>query len=122
MDARLSATCTSNASYSVSARMRFHARADVTAPAGVSNLKAVRDGGRVGVTWTNPTSADSAGAIVRWYAAKRAPTVPWSGAAAYYGTGTSTRFAAPVRRPVSVAVWAYDQTGNVSTRRALTLP
>jgi hypothetical protein len=122
MDARLSAACTSSSPYSVSARMRFHARADVTSPGRVSNLKAVRNGGRVAVSWAKPSAADLAGVIVRWYAARNAPSVWWAGKTAYIGTGTSASFKASATQPVSVSVWTYDKTGNVSARRSAYLP
>ena len=122
MDARLTATCASSTPYSVSARMRFHARADVTSPGPVSNLKAVRNGGRVTVTWTKPSAADLAGIIVRWYAARNAPRVWWAGNTAYFGTRTSVSFKAPTTRPVSISTWTYDNTGNVSRRSSVYLP
>ncbi len=121
MDAQLQATCASSSPYTVSARMRFHARADVTAPGPVSNLKAVRDGGRVTVTWTNPSAADLAGVIVRWYAAKTAPGVWWAGSTGYFGIGTSTSLTASATQPVAISVWTYDKTGNVSARKSIYL-
>lgn len=122
MDARLTATCASSTPYSVSARMRFHARADVTSPGPVSNLKAVRGAGRVTVSWANPSAADLAGVIVRWYAARNAPSVWWAGKTAYFGTGTSASFQPPATQPVSISVWTYDNTGNVSARSSAYLP
>jgi hypothetical protein len=122
MDALLTATCTSNSSYSVTARMRFHARADVTSPGRVSNLTAARDGGRITVTWSKPSAADLAGVIVRWYAAKNAPGVWWAGKTAYFGTGSSVSFKAPSTQPISISVWTYDYTGNVSPKSSVYLP
>jgi hypothetical protein len=122
MDARLTATCASSTPYSVTARMRFHARADVTSPGPVSNLTAVRGAGRVTVSWANPSAADLAGVIVRWYAARNAPGVWWAGKTAYFGTGTSASFQPPATQPVSISVWTYDNTGNVSARSSAYLP
>jgi len=121
MDARLTATCASSTPYSVTARMRFHARADVTSPGPVSNLTAVRGGGRVTVSWANPSAADLAGVIVRWYAARNAPSVWWAGKTAHFGTGTSASFKPPTTQPVSISVWTYDNTGNVSARSSVYL-
>lgn len=118
MDADLTANCQSSTPYSVSAEMKFHARADVTSPGPVSNLKAVRDGGRVTVTWTKPPAADLAGVIVRWYAARHAPSVWWAGNTAYFGTGRSVSVKAPATQPVSVSVWTYDKTGNMSGKKS----
>jgi hypothetical protein len=121
MDAQLTATCTSNSSYTVTTRMRFHARADVTSPGRVSNLTAARDGGLVTVGWTKPPAADLAGVIVRWYSAKTAPGVWWSGKSAYFGTGSSVLFKAPATRPVSISVWTFDTAGNVSPKSSVYL-
>jgi hypothetical protein len=122
MDAQLQASCASSTPYSVSARMRFHARADVTSPGPVSHLKSVRSGGRISLTWTNPSAADLAAVIVRWYAAKNAPSVWWAGNTAYLGTGTSASFTAPSTQPVSISIWTYDTTGNVSAKSSVYLP
>ena len=121
MDARLAANCRSSSPYQVRARLRFHARADVTSPGPVTNLKAVRDGGRVLVSWTKPAATDLAGVIVRWYAARSVPTVWWSGNAAYVGTGTSASFKAPTTKPASISVWTYDKSGNVSGKKSFVL-
>lgn len=122
MDALLTATCTSSSPYTVTARMRFHARADITSPGRVSNLTAVRDGGRVTVAWAKPSAPDLAGVIVRWYAAKTAPSVWWAGKAAYFGTGSSVSFKASSTHPVSISVWTFDNTGNVSSKSSVYLP
>ena len=46
---------------------------DQTAPAPVTGVSAVRDGGAVILRWTNPVAADLAGVIVRWYPGPIAP-------------------------------------------------
>lgn len=52
--------------------------------------------------------------VVRWYPGPGAPGAPDVGKAAYFGTGSTVRFAAPRARPVAVSIWAYDRTGNLS--------
>lgn len=111
MDAQLAADC---GNYKLRARLGFHARADITPPGPVTGLKAVRNGGRVTLTWSNPPAPDLAGVIVRWSPARTAPSVWWAGKTAYLGTGTAASFTAPATRPVSITAWTYDQTGNVS--------
>lgn len=122
MDAKFYAACQSSDPYTISARMLFHARSDITAPGRVTSLKAVRKGGRVALTWTKPAASDLAGIIVRWYSAKRAPSVWWAGNTAHFAVGSSTSFAASATRPVAVSVWAYDKTGNVSAKASTCLP
>src|SRR6266542_3125095 len=114
MDANFYAACQSGDPWTVSARMRFHARSDINAPEPVTGLAAVRNGGNVTLTWTKPSASDLAGIIVRWYAATDAPSVWSAGNTAYLGTGSSASFAAPSTEPVSVSVWTWDTTGNVS--------
>ncbi len=122
MDAHFNAACQSSDPYTINARMRFHARSDVTSPGPVTGLAAVRNGGRVTLTWTKPSAPDLAGIIVRWYPATNAPGVWWAGNTAYLGTGSSASFAAPATRPVAVSVWTYDKTGNVSPKASAYLP
>lgn len=122
MDVKFYAACTSSDPWTVSARMRFHARSDTTSPGPVKGLKAVRDGGRVKLTWTKPSASDLAGIIVRWYSARNAPSVWWAGNTVYLGTGSSASFAAPSTRPVGVSVWTWDKTGNVSPKASVYLP
>lgn len=122
MDAQLQASCASSTPNSVSARIRFYARADVTSPGPVSHLQAVQSGGRISLTWTIPSAADLADVIVRWYAAKKAPSVWWAGNTAYLGTGSSASFTAPPTQPVSISIWSYDTTGNVSAKSSVYLP
>jgi hypothetical protein len=115
MDANLYAACQRNPPWTVSARMRFHARSDITPPGPVTGLTAVRNGGNVTLTWTNPSDSDLAGVMVRWYAGGVAPSVWSAGNTAYLGTGSSASFAAPATGPVSVSVFTWDTTGNVSS-------
>ncbi len=122
MDANFYAACQSSDPWTVNARMRFHARSDITAPGPVTGLAAVRNGGNVTLTWTKPAASDLAGIIVRWYAATDAPSVWSAGNTAYLGTGSSASFAAPSTEPVSVSVWTWDTTGNVSPATSAYLP
>jgi hypothetical protein len=114
MNAQLAANCRSNSPYKVRARLRFHARADITPPGAVTGLTAVRNGGRVTLTWANPPAPDLADVIVRWSPARNAPSVWWAGQTAYLGTGTAASFTAPATGPISITAWTYDKTGNVS--------
>jgi hypothetical protein len=122
MDAKFYAACQPGDPWTVSAWMRFHERSDITSPGPVTGLEAVRDGGRVTLTWTRPSASDLAGIIVRWYCAKNAPGVWWAGNTAYLGTGSSASFAAPATRPVVASVWTRDKSGNVSPKAGVYLP
>jgi len=113
MNAVLTASCQSSVPYSVTARMRFHETADRTSPGPVKGLKAVRNGSQITLTWTKPSAADLAGIIVGWYAAPNAPSVWSAGNTAYVGTGTSAKFTST--QHVSISIWTYDTTGNVSS-------
>jgi len=82
-------------------------------PGPVKGLKAVRNGSQITLTWTKPSAADLAGIIVGWYAAPNAPSVWSAGNTAYVGTGTSAKFTST--QHVSISIWTYDTTGNVSS-------
>ena len=121
LEAGLAVHCKSSVPYTVNAQIKYHDRDDETAPGRVREPRAVRDGGRVALRWANPTAPDLAGVIVRWYPGRTAPGAPDAGRAVYFGTGNHAAFWAPRRKSVAVAVWAYDETGNVSRRRTLVL-
>lgn len=115
MNAVLKATCQSSTPYSVTATMRFHEAADLTPPGPVTRLKAARKGSEITLTWAKPAAADLAGIIVCWYHAPSAPGVWSTGSTAYLGTGTAARFTGPSTGPVSISIWTFDTTGNIST-------
>jgi hypothetical protein len=50
--------------------------ADLKGPYRVSNVRAVRDGGYLTLSWTNPPPIDFARTTVRWYAGSVAPDAP----------------------------------------------
>ena len=122
MNAVLKASCQSSVPYSVTATMRFHETADRTPPGPVTHLRAVRHGSQISLTWTRPAAADLAGIIICWYAAPNAPGIWSAGNTAYLGRGTSDRFTAPATKPISISVWTYDTTGNISAPSIVHLP
>lgn len=88
----------------------------------MTGLTAVRNADQVTVTWANPPDPDLADVIVRWSAARTAPSVWWAANTASFGTGTSATFTAPATKPVSISAWAFDKTGNVSLITSIHLP
>jgi hypothetical protein len=115
LDLAMEVHCRASYGHTVRGRIRFQDRDDQTAPAPVTGVSAVRDGGSVVLRWTNPVAADLAGVIVRWYPGPIAPGAPDVGTAVYFGTGSSVRFAAPSTRPIAVSIWTYDRTGNTGS-------
>jgi hypothetical protein len=113
LDLAMEVHCRASYGRTVRGRIRFQDRDDQTAPAPVTGVSAVRDGGSVVLRWTNPAAADLAGVIVRWYPGGIAPGAPDVGSAVYFGTGSSIRFAAPRTSPIAVSIWTYDRTGNI---------
>jgi hypothetical protein len=109
------ANCKASVPYSVTAKMRFHEAADRTPPGPVTGLKAARRGNQISLTWAKPAVADLGGIIICWYATSSAPGIWSAGSTAYVGKGTSARFNAPPAKRVSISVWTYDTTGNIST-------
>jgi hypothetical protein len=119
LDLNMDVHCRASEGQTVRGRIRFHDRDDQTAPGRVAGVVAVRDGGFVNLSWTNPGAADLAGVIVRWYPGRIAPGATDVGNGVYIGTGNTVRFAAPSTRPIAVSIWTYDQTGNVGSRYGL---
>jgi hypothetical protein len=113
LDLAMEVHCRASYGHTVRGRIRFQDRGDQTAPAPVTGVSAVRDGGSVILRWTNPAAADLAGVIVRWYPGRIAPGAPDAGTAVYFRTGSAVRFAAPRTSPIAVAIWTYDRAGNV---------
>jgi hypothetical protein len=105
----------------VQGRLRFHDRPDLTAPAPVTGLTATRVADTVGLTWTEPSEPDVAGAIVRWYNGSVAPSAPDGGQSAMVDVPASAVIPA-VTGPVSAAVWTYDTSGNLGARTEITIP
>jgi hypothetical protein len=97
---------------------------DNTAPAAVSGLTGSRslDGTKATLSWTNPTDADWSRTIVRGLVGTRAPGSPNGSIYVYSGRGTSVTVPVSHTLPVTVAVYALDNAGNVSSVRTLTLP
>lgn len=116
VDLTLEAHCEGNPGDIMRARLRYQDRDDAQGPSPVTNLRAVRDGAWVTLTWTNPTSADFDRSVVRWYTGTVAPGAPDAGNLAAFGRTTTVRFAAPSMRPVAVSIWTYDTTGNLGKR------
>jgi hypothetical protein len=115
LDLAMEVHCRASYGQTVRGRIRFQDRDDQTAPAPVTGVSAVRDGGAVVLRWTNPAAADLAGVIVRWYPGRIAPGAPDAGKAVYFATGSTIRFAAPRTTPIAVSIWTYDRTGNVGS-------
>jgi hypothetical protein len=115
LDLAMEVHCRASYGQTVRGRIRFQDRDDQTAPAPVTGVSAVRDGGAVVLRWTNPAAADLAGVIVRWYPGRIAPGAPDVGKAVYFATGSTIRFAAPRTSPIAVSIWTYDRTGNVGS-------
>jgi hypothetical protein len=119
LDLAMEVHCRASYGQTVRGRIRFQDRDDQTAPAPVTGVSAVRDGGQVILRWTNPVVTDLAGVIVRWYPGPVPPGAPDVGKAVYFGTGSSIRFAAPRTSPIAVSIWTYDRTGNVGSPQEL---
>jgi hypothetical protein len=119
LDLDMEVHCRASYGHTVRGRIRFQDRDDQTAPAPVTGVSAVRDGGQVTLRWTNPAAADLAGVIVRWYPGRIAPGAPDVGNAVYFATGSTIRFAAPRTSPIAVSIWTYDRTGNVGSPSGL---
>ncbi|HEU4897298.1 MAG TPA: hypothetical protein VFX88_06960 [Actinomycetota bacterium] len=119
LDLAMEVHCRASYGHTVRGRIRFQDRDDQTAPARVTGVSAVRDGGQVTLRWTNPVAADLAGVIVRWYPGSIAPGAPDVGTAAYFRTGNTISFTAPRTSPIAVSIWTYDQTGNLGSRYGL---
>ncbi|MFF5171572.1 hypothetical protein ACFY3U_02925 [Micromonospora sp. NPDC000089] len=122
LDATFSTYCREARGHTVRGRIRHHARTDLKGPFRVSEVSAVRDGGYVNLSWTNPPSTDFARTIVRWYSGDVAPGAPDVGNLARYGTTSPVRFAAPTGQPVAIAIWTFDKTGNAGLRTSLVVP
>jgi hypothetical protein len=118
LDLTLEVTC----GHTVRSRLRFHDRGDFKGPFKVSNVTAVREGGSVSLSWTNPPSVDFARTIVRWYPGEIAPGTPDTGNLARFGTTNSVRFSAPSTVPTAISIWTVDTTGNVGLRYTLVVP
>ena len=116
LDLTTQLTCEGNPGDLIRARLRYQDRGDFKGPYKVTNVSAVRDGGYVRLSWTNPPSTDFARTVVRWYPGDVAPAVPDAGNLAAFGTLSSVRFAAPTTQPVAISIWAFDTTGNASLR------
>ncbi len=90
---------------------------DVMRPGAVTNLRVRRSGGNATVTWTNPTNGDYAFTIGRYLHGRTAPGAPNAG---FFGfadrASRATLTGLSARRPLAVAVYAVDTTGNVSSR------
>ncbi len=106
----------------IRSRLRLHDRGDFKGPFKVSGVSAVRDGGSVSLSWTNPSSVDFARTIVRWYPGDIAPGTPDTGNLARFGTTNSVRFTAPSTVPTAISIWTVDTTGNVGLRYNLVVP
>jgi hypothetical protein len=119
LDLAMEVHCRASYGHTVRGRIRFQDRDDQTAPAQVTGVSAVRDGGQVILRWTNPAAADLAGVVVRWYPGPIAPGAPDAGKAVSFGTGSTIRFAAPRTSPIAVSIWTYDRTGNVGSPNGL---
>lgn len=92
------------------------AAADLTAPANVSNLKAVAAGTDVLLSWINPTDSDFAYVrVVRSY--HFFPLDPSAGYIAYQGRATDYRDldALADSQVLYYTVFTYDQAGNISS-------
>ena len=87
---------------------------DVTRPDRVTNLLVTRNGNQAQISWTNPTNPDLAKTIVRYVYGTRPPGDALSGQLAYIGVGTSKQMAVTKVRPLAVAVFTVDRSGNVS--------
>ncbi len=116
LDLTMDVHCRANYGQTVRGRLRFHDRADLTAPPRVTNVRASRDGGYVTLSWTNPTSSDFSRTIVRWYTGRIAPGAPDAGNVASFGTASTVRFSAPSTKSIAISIWTYDTTGNASSR------
>jgi hypothetical protein len=122
LDLTMEVSCEGNPGDIISSRLRFHDRSDFKGPFKVSNVTAVRDGGSVSLTWTNPPSTDFARTIVRWYPGDIAPGAPDVGKLARFGTTNSVRFTAPSTVPTAISIWTVDTTGNLGLRYNLVVP
>lgn len=119
LDLTMSVHCRSSSPYTVSGRIRFHDRSDLRGPSGVSNVVALRSGGYVNLSWTNPSSTDFARTIVRSYVGYIAPDVPDAASLARYGIVNTVRIPAPSGKPIAISMWTYDTSGNVGPRYSL---
>lgn len=113
LDATFEVHCRANYGHTARGRIQFHDRDDETPPDAPTDLTAVRDGDRLDLEWTPPDAADLAGVIVRGYSGDNAPGAPDAGEFLYVGTGDSTTVALPSTGLGTLAVWAYDSTGNI---------
>lgn len=114
LDMTMTVHCRAAYGSTVRGRLRFHDRDDLTAPAGVTDLRATRAGDSVTLAWTGPAEADVAGVLVRWYPGGTAPTATDAGHFVHIGPGGTAGFDAPAAAAVSV--WTYDRSGNVGPR------
>lgn len=97
--------------------------ADTTPPGPVSGLTAQSDTPTsVTLSWTNPTAADFARVRICRTAGTTVPTLPCTGLnlAKPAHTYTDTHQLLP-NHMYTYAVWAFDNAGNHSTRRAVTV-
>ena len=113
--------CRSSSPYTVRGTLRFRDRTDRSAPAVVTGVQATRANGQATVSWTNPVDQGLAGVLVRWYPGGNAPGATNAGEFAYYGTGQQVTVPVPATGPVTVALWAVDQAGNVSALTSATV-
>jgi hypothetical protein len=122
LDLTMDVTCEGNPGDVIHSRLRFHDRSDFKGPYKVSNVTAVRDGGSVSLSWTNPPSTDFARTIVRWYPGEIAPGTPDVGNLARFGTTNTVRFSATTTVPTAISIWTIDTTGNAGLRYNLVVP
>jgi hypothetical protein len=94
--------------------LEYHVpKGDTTPPGQASALTVTRQGGSAMVSWTNPTDPDYAFTVVRYLEATDAPGVPNGSLFGYAGPGTSVKLTGLTSvRPLAVAVWTVDTSGN----------
>ncbi|MDQ3106153.1 MAG: hypothetical protein M3Q87_13285, partial [Actinomycetota bacterium] len=94
---------------------RWAADADPPTTVTELRLRRARTGGVTG-TWEPAADADLAGEVARWYPGRvRAPMRPTAGLPAQVTRSGAVQLPAGARDvPVTVAVFGYDETGNVS--------
>jgi hypothetical protein len=103
--------------------LKFNAALDITPPARVSGLTAIRSGTKINATWTNPTTADYAYTVVRGLPGSTAPATSTVGRSLFSGTGTAaTADHAWATAPYSLSVFTVDTSGNVGSAVTITVP
>lgn len=90
--------------------------ADPHPPDRVNDLEIARSGTEATIQWANPADSDFRRVIVRYVQGPDPPRNPLGGRLAYAGNGSASTLAGlDPDKPLSVAVFSEDSTGNVST-------